>query len=306
MLSSGLLKSLSQELEQLVEKSAPAVVGIEHGRGQGTGMVLAPDGYVLTNSHVVRGSNRRIRVGFHDGEELPGERVGSDPKTDLAVVRVDRAQLTALPLADSRSVKVGRLVVAIGNPFRFERSISLGVVSALDRSLPSAGGGLHESLIQTDAAINPGNSGGPLVDTDGAVVGINTAIIPYAQGIGFAIPAHTASWVASVLIRKGEVQRPFIGISARAEDLAKATSVATGRTRAVRVFRVGSDTPAQRGGLREGDVLLTANGSPVFSIDDLQRIMVLADRTDLALDVWRNERHQELTVRPAPAEPEAA
>jgi S1-C subfamily serine protease len=294
----SVMKALSEELEALVKKTSPAVVGIEHGRGQGTGLVLAPDGYVLTNAHVIRGSSR-IQVEFSDGAAHRGVVVGRDARTDLGVLKVGAGNLTSLPLADSRAIKVGQLVVAIGNPFRFERSISLGVVSALDRSLPAPGGHLHEALIQTDAAINPGNSGGPLVDADGAVVGINTAIIPYAQGIGFAIPAHTASWVAAVLIKKGEVARPFIGISARGEELETAVSLETGRERAVRVFKVGPSTPADLGGLRDGDFVLSANGSPVASIDDLQRIMVLSDSPELTIDVWRKGKRQALSIRPA-------
>jgi len=193
---------------------------------------------------------------------------------------------------------VGQLVVAIGNPFRFERSVSLGVISALDRSLPGPRGGLFEGLIQTDAAINPGNSGGPLLDADGSVLGINTAIIPWAQGIGFAIPAPTASWVAGVLIHEGEVRRPFLGIAARSEELQGELSRSTGRNRAVRVLRVGADSPAQSAGLKKGDLLLSANGRTVSSIDDLQRVMVLSGQAEVRLEVYRGERREELLARP--------
>ncbi|HEY3358041.1 MAG TPA: trypsin-like peptidase domain-containing protein [Polyangia bacterium] len=299
-----LLKQLSQDLEELVNHTAPAVVGVEHGRGQGTGLVLAQDGYVLTNAHVVR-APYGLKIGFSDGAELPGEVVGSDVRTDIAVVRVDAAGLRSLPLADSRTIRVGQLVVAIGNPLRFERSVSLGVISALDRSLAAQGGTLLEGLIQTDAAINPGNSGGPLVDADGAVVGVSTAIIPFAQGIGFAVPAHTASWVAAVLIQKGEVRRPFLGIAARGEELDATASQETGQGRAVRVFRVGADTPAERAGLRDGDVLLGANGSRLSSIDDLQRVLVLAEPKEVQLDVLRGRAREELVIRPI-ATPKAA
>ena len=166
----GLLKQLSEEVEGLVAKTTPAVLGIEHRRGQGSSWVLTPDGYLVTNAHVVRGASR-LKVQLGEETEAPAEVVGADPKTDIAVVRVEARDLPALKLADKRPLRVGELVLAIGNPFRFDRSVSLGVVSALDRSLPTPEGGLIEGMVQTDAAINPGNSGGPLVDAEGAVVG---------------------------------------------------------------------------------------------------------------------------------------
>ncbi|HZH03169.1 MAG TPA: trypsin-like peptidase domain-containing protein, partial [Myxococcaceae bacterium] len=213
----SLLTQLSSELESLVGKASPAVVGVEQRKGHGTGFVLASDGYVLTNSHVVR-EPKDLKIRLARGAEVRGELVGLDQRTDLAVIRADTQGLPSLALADSRNIKVGQLVVAIGNPLWFERSVSLGVVSALERNLPSPNG-LLEGLIQTDAAINPGNSGGPLLSSEGEVVGINTAIIPYANGIGFAVPSRTASWVTAVLMQKGEVQRPFIGIAASGEEL---------------------------------------------------------------------------------------
>jgi len=235
---------------------------------------------------------------MHDGDEHRAHVVGADERTDLAVLKMDVNHLTTLPLADGREVNVGQLVVAIGNPFRFERSVSLGVVSALERTLPSRQGAL-EGLIQTDAAINPGNSGGPLLNADGEVVGINTAVIPWAQGIGFAIPAYTASWVAAVLIKSGEVRRPFLGIAARGEELGPKLASATGCRRAVRVLDVNPTEPADRAGMREGDLLISANGSPVASVDDLQRVMVLDQGGELKLEIWR-EHKRELLVRPRP------
>jgi serine protease Do len=293
----GLLSQLSQELESLVARTAPAVVSVEHRRGQGTGLVLAQDGYVLTNRHVVR-TRGPIQIGFSGGADLRGEVVGSDERTDLAVVRVDATHLTSLVLADSKRLHVGQLVVAIGNPLRFERSVSLGVVSALERSLPASGNGLLEGLIQTDAAINPGNSGGPLVDAEGAVVGINTAIVPFAQGIGFAVPARTANWVTAVLLQKGEVRRPFIGVAARGVELESAVAQDNGNHRAIHVLQVGSSTPADRAGLRVDDRLLFANGEALGSIDDLQRVMVLAESKEIRLDVLRGKERKEIVVRP--------
>ncbi len=292
-----LLQALSQDMQALVAKTSPAVVSVRARRGQGSGLVLAQDGYVLTNAHVARQQGELV-VGTADGEERPAQIVGADPRTDLAVLRIDAARLTSLSLADSKAVRVGQLVVAIGNPLYFERSVSLGVVSALDRALPAPGGHLFEGLIQTDAAINPGNSGGPLVDADGAAVGINTAIIPYAQGIGFAIPARTAGWVASVLIAKGEVTRPFIGIAAHGVELGAPLSHELGQTRAVKVVDVGSASPAGQAGIRTGDLLLAANGDSIASVDDLQRILVLGGSPELRLEVLRDQRREQIVVRP--------
>ena len=194
----NLLKQLSQQLEALVQKTSPAVVGVLRGQGQATGVVLAQDGYVLTNAHVVEGA-RRMNARMHDGDEHRAHVVGADERTDLAVLKIDTTHLPTLPLADSREVNVGQLVVAIGNPYRFERSVSLGVVSALERTLPSRQGAL-EGLIQTDAAINPGNSGGALVNLRGELVGINTAIASKSggyAGIGFAIPSNIVKSVVA-------------------------------------------------------------------------------------------------------------
>ncbi len=293
-----LLKQLSQELEALVASTSPAVVGVEHRRGQGTGLILSKDGYLLTNAHVVDGFDQ-LRIRLSTGATAKGELVGSDERTDLAVVRVDAEGLVSLPLADAQQLKVGQLVVAIGNPFRFERSVSLGVISALDRSLPGPRG-LFEGLIQTDAAINPGNSGGPLLDADGNVLGINTAIIPWAQGIGFAIPSPTANWVAAVLIRSGEVRRPFLGISAKGEELLPDLSRGTGQMRAVRILGIGAGSPAQAAGLKKGDLLLSANGKPIASVDDLQRVLVLAGPGEVQLEIYRQEARHRLSAWPKP------
>lgn len=294
----SLLQQLSRELEGLVSSISAAVVGVEHRRGQGSGVVLAPDGYLLTNAHVVRGHNE-LRIAFERGDSLSGELVGSDVRTDLAVVRVAASGLRALPLAAKHQTRVGQLVVAIGNPLWFKRSVSLGVVSALDRTLHAGPETMLEGLIQTDAAINPGNSGGPLADVEGRIVGINTAIMPYAQGIGFAVPAQTASWVAAVLIQKGEIRRPFLGIAARGEELALAVAKETGQGRAVRVLKVGGDTPAQRAGMLRGDVLLSVNGNAISNIDDLQRVIVLANAREVEIGVLRGDKRHALVVMPS-------
>ena len=293
------LGTLSQELETLVARTSPAVVGVGHRRGHGSGLVLADDGIILTNAHVVSRADE-LGVRLASGEALRAERIGADPRTDLAVLRVSATgRLPSLPLAEGRYLRVGQLVVAIGNPFRFDRSVSLGVVSAIERSLPGPDGGLFEGLVQTDAAINPGNSGGPLLDATGAVVGINTAVIPYAQGIGFAIPAHTASWVSAVLIQKGEIRRPYLGISASGVELVPAMARDLGQPRAVRVHGVAAGTPAAAAGLEEGDLLLAADGNPVASVDDLQRVIVLSGASELQLDFLRGRERRAAAIRPA-------
>ena len=290
------LELFSSELEKLVAKAAPGVVALELGRGHGTGLVLAQDGFLLTNAHVVRGA-RSLKVRLHNGDLLKGELVGADAPTDLAVVRVDRSGLLALPLADMTQVRVGQIVIAMGHPFGFERSVSLGVVSALERQLP-ARDGLLDGLIQTDAAINPGNSGGPLVNVRGEVVGINTAMLPFAQGIGFAIPASTAAWVTGMLVQRGEIRRRYIGIAARTEALSSTLALELGQQRGVRVVGVGQMSPAEIGGLREDDLLLSVNGSSVKSIDDLQRLMALEAAPEVNVTVWRDGRRRDATVRP--------
>jgi S1-C subfamily serine protease len=224
--------------------------------------------------------------------------VGADERTDLAVVRTD-AGPPPLQLADSRRVQVGQLVMAIGNPLGLARSVSLGVVSALFRELPTRDG-LLEGLLQTDAAVNPGHSGGPLLDMDGRVVGINTAMLAPGRGIGFAVPAHTASWVAAVLIQHGEVRRPYLGIRARSEELAPAVARDAGQPRGVRVVGVEPGTPAAAGGLSGGDLLLAANDAPVATLDDLARVLVLARPASVDVEVFRAGARRHLVVRPQP------
>jgi S1-C subfamily serine protease len=312
-MSLTMLSQLSRELSDLVARTSPAVVGIEHRRGQGSGVALAPpraapgsgvapvsERYVVTNSHVARARRGPLVVRLSASHEVKGELVGADDRTDLAVIKIDARDLPTLKFADTHGLQVGQLVVAIGNPLGFERTVTVGVVSALFRTLPTRGGAL-EGLIQTDAAVNPGNSGGPLVDADGAVVGITTAMLPWAHGIGFAIPAHTVSWVASMLIQRGEVKRPYLGIAARGEELDAAVKRETGFHRAVRVLQVGTGTPAERSGLRPDDVLLAANGAPVATVDDLQRVIVLAGPPEIRLDVWRGAKRHELFIRPGEA-----
>jgi serine protease Do len=289
------LQAFSRDVAELVARAAPAVVGVEHSKGQGSGVVIAQDGLVLTNAHVTRGGGP-LRIRLSGSRVERGELVGADDRTDLAVVRAEARDLPALALSERR-LDVGEVVIAIGNPLGFERSVTVGVVSALHRNLP-ARDGLLEGLVQTDASINPGNSGGPLLDAQGQVVGLSTAIIPWARGIGFAVPAHTASWVASVLIRDGAVNRPVLGIAARGEDLEPDLRRASGLGRGIRVLGVMEGSAAQAAGLRRDDLLLGVDGSPVQTLDDLQRAMVLSPDAELRLDLQRGGVRRQLSIRP--------
>jgi S1-C subfamily serine protease len=291
------VQQFSDELETLVAQASPAVVAVQHARGHGTGLFLTPDGYILTNRHVVR-SPRKLTVELHDGSEVRATLVGADAPTDLAVVRVeDGSKFPTLPLADPHDVRVGQLVMAIGNPFRLEQSVSLGVVSAINRTLPLPDGVILEGLLQTDAAINPGNSGGPLLNMRGQVVGLNTLVLPYAQGIGFAVSATTAAWVASLLIQRGAVERRFLGIAATAVALKPQQAQEAGQPRAVRVMKVGEGTPAAAAGLEADDLLLGIDERPITSVDDVQRMLALAAEPEVRLEVLRKGRRRTLRAR---------
>ncbi|MEW5740939.1 MAG: trypsin-like peptidase domain-containing protein [Myxococcota bacterium] len=292
------LALFSDELEALVQKVAPAVVAIEHRRGHGTGLGLTPDGHVLTNAHVVQHTSRP-RLRFHDGETTDAEVVGRDPMTDLAVLRCLQSRPASLTLAEAAEVRVGQVVIALGHPFGFERSVSLGVVSALERRLPGRDGTALDGLIQTDAAINPGNSGGPLLNVRGQVVGINTAMLPFAQGIGFAVPAFTASWVAALLLRHGEIRRRFLGVSVTNETFRGELAKELGQAKGVRVKAIGRDTPAARGGLETEDVLLELNGTKVTSTEDLQRLLALDASEEVMVTTWTRGQRKTRPVRPS-------
>jgi S1-C subfamily serine protease len=269
-----LLDAYSQAVIAAVETVGPAVVRIELKRGGGSGLIFTPDGLVLTNNHVVEGEST-IRVTLPDGRSLRGDILGRDPDTDLAVVRIGAASLPWATFADSRRVKVGQLAIAIGNPYGFQHSVTAGVVSALGRSLRSKSGRLMEDIIQTDAALNPGNSGGPLVDSRGQVIGINTAMILPAQGLCFAIAGNTARFVASRLIRDGQIRRSYIGIVGQQvpipRALAREQQLAV--SSAVFVAKVEQGSPAAAAGIQDGDVILAFAGQPVAGIDDLLRYL---------------------------------
>src|SRR5262252_2364403 len=266
----ALLDAYSRAVIDVVERISPAVVRIDvrsdsnpRHAGSGSGVIVAPDGLILTNSHVV-GGNSRVSVATADGSTLVARVVGDDPDTDLALVRVDHGgSLPSATLGDSKHLKRGQLVVAIGNPLGFESTVTTGVVSALGRSLRASTGRLIDDLIQTDAALNPGNSGGPLVSSLGEVVGINTAMINGAQGICFAVASNTAVFVVTEFIAHGRVRRAHIGIAAETVPLPRRISVATGAgKRAIRISEVMSGGPAAQAGLLAGDLVLSVDGVP--------------------------------------------
>jgi S1-C subfamily serine protease len=283
--ASALLDAYSQAVIAVVERVSPSVVNVRRGRSGGSGVIVAPDGYALTNAHVVDGA-REVAVTLDSGAELTAAVVGTDSATDLAVIRIFGSGLPAAELADTESLRVGQLVIAIGDPLGFHSTVTTGVVSALGRSLSAKDGRLIENVIQTDAALNPGNSGGPLVDTHAKVVGINTAIIPTAQGICFAIPAATARLVAGMLIRDGRVRRAYLGIGGAATAIGRQLANELGITNAsgIRVLEVVAGGPAQSAGLQVRDLIVSLDGVPIATLSDLQRNLA-ADRIGHSVEV---------------------
>ncbi len=309
------LDSFSRAVVAVVDKVGPAVVNIGVARrargrgwphqeeGNGSGFIIAPDGYILTNSHVVEGAERIVVSLASESVTLPGQLVGSDPETDLAVVHIDAEGLPTAELGDSSALRVGQLVVAIGNPYGFQASVTTGVVSSLGRSLRTRTGWLLENVIQTDAALNPGNSGGPLADTMAKVVGINTAIIQFAQGICFAIPINTARWVAGLLIKEGRVRRAYLGIAGAVHRISAPLARRYGLSATgVQVVEVQPASPASEAGLMPGDIIVSFDGKAVASVDDLHRMLgPEAVGRAAALGILRGERLLTLRVRLAEA-----
>ena len=312
----ALLDAYSRAVINAAERVSPSVVNIDvrqgapatqrrqtpspEVRGNGSGFIFTPDGFILTNSHVVHGATR-IDVTLSDGHPHRADLVGDDPDTDLAVVRVDAPNLVPAGLGNSRSVRVGQLVIAIGNPLGFESTVTTGVVSALGRSLRARSGRLIDDVIQTDAALNPGNSGGPLVSSHGEVVGINTALIVGAQGICFAVASNTASFVLGELVRHGRVRRAYIGIAAQQFALSRRRRHAAGLAQesAVMVASIEPGSPAERAGLLAGDIILALDAVAITGADDLIRVLAgdKIGRT-IQLEVLHNGSRRVLSLVP--------
>ncbi len=286
-----LLDAYSRAVISAAERVSPSVVNLdvrtnaranrgthygsrEELRGTGSGFIFTPDGFILTNSHVVHHANK-ISVTLPDGRRFEGDLVGEDPDTDLAVVRINGANFLATPLGDSQKIRVGQLVIAIGNPYGFQCTVTSGVVSALGRSLRSISGRLIDNVIQTDAALNPGNSGGPLVTSWGDIIGVNTAMILAAQGICFAIGINTAKFVAGRLIKEGKIRRSYIGLGGQNVPLLRRIvrfyhlPVESG----VLVVSIEEHSPAKRAGVSEGDIIVGFDNQPIAGIDDLHRML---------------------------------
>jgi S1-C subfamily serine protease len=310
----GLLDAYSRAVVSVVEKLSPSVVSIKMTHevrtrtprgvvpfdmtGSGSGVIITPDGYILTNSHVVHNS-KGLEVSLSDGTTYPADVVGADSDTDLAVLRIPAFNIKAAELGDSDKLRVGQLVIAIGNPYGFQTSVTAGVVSATGRSMRSQSGRLIENVIQTDAALNPGNSGGPLVDSSGKVVGVNTAIIQSAQGICFAIPISTARWVAGLLIKEGKVKRAYLGIKGlnRKLNRIEARRHEIGHDFGVEVHEVPKGGPAYRAGISTGDIIVSINKNSVQTVDDIHRYLTRVEvGANLKITVLRQGEKLELNA----------
>ncbi len=324
------LDAYSRAVVTVVENVGPAVANIGVGRpqrrrgrpggssedvplsGSGSGVLFTPDGYILTNSHVVHGATRLEAV-LTDGTHLPAELIGDDPATDLAVIRLNASGLPYAPFGDSDKLRVGQLVIAMGNPFGFQSTVSTGVVSALGRGMRSQEGRLIDNIVQHTSPLNPGNSGGPLVDWRGRIIGVNTAIIMGAQGIGFAVPANTAQWVVSQLLTRGKVRRGYLGIGGGQRPLERRLVRFHGLDidQAVEVHTLEDGGPAARAGLRPGDLIvaLKFTGSterPVRTVDDLHRALSeWANPSDsgapISVTLLRGKERLDLTITPIEA-----
>ena len=305
-----LLDAYSEAVSSTVESASAAVAHIEvrartaqgpEAGGSGSGFFLSPDGYALTNSHVVHGATD-LRVQLADGRQVRADLVGDDPHTDLAVVRVSAGVVPHLQLADSDRVRPGQIAIALGSPMGFQQTVTAGVVSGLGRSLRAQSGRTIDNIIQTDAALNPGNSGGPLLNTRAEVIGVNTAIIRPAQGICFAIASNLARWVAGWLIKDGRVRRSYLGLGGQTAPLLRAVMrhFHIAQSTGVLISHVAPGSPALAAGLREGDLLIALDDHPVRTVTDLHQLLT-ADYIDrpAKLIVVRHTERLVIDARPA-------
>ena len=296
------LDAYSSVVVGVAERVLPSVASLTFdGRGSGSAVVLTPDGFLVTSAHVVAG-NRRGRVAFSDGQDLEFEVAGADPLSDLAVVRVRSGDLHAIALGDADELRVGQLVVALGNPMGLAGSVTAGVVSGLGRALPTRNGSatrIVENVIQTDAALNPGNSGGALVDWRGRLVGVNTAVA--GMGLGLAVPVNeTTRRIIGALMSEGRFRRAYLGIVGGHRPLPPRLVGRVGRDAGIGVNEVVADSPAARAGLRTKDVILDVDGRPMEAAGDLQRLMIGdAIGRPLVMRVLRGDEVLELAVTPA-------
>jgi len=311
---SAILDAYSRAVVGAVERVGASVVHIDahhqrqlpnhprEARGSGSGFIFTSSGYILTNSHVVHESDR-LEVTLADGRRLPADRVGDDPETDVAVVRVHADSLTPASLGDSQSVRVGQVAIAVGHPYGFQSTVTAGIVSALGRSLRSRTGRLIDDVLQTDAALNPGNSGGPLVNSRGEVIGVNTAVILPAQGLCFAIAINTAKFVAGRLIRDGRVVRSRIGAAVQTvPSQSRPSNRSSGAVQGgVLIMALDPGGPAERAGLEEGDVILGFDNHPVTGIDDLHRLLT-EERVGMRVPIRIRRRPEILTLQIIPEE----
>ncbi len=301
-----LLDAYSTAVVHAVETIGPAVVRVERERGGGSGVIFTPDGFVLTNSHVVHKANQ-LTVTLSDGRATRGDLVGDDPHTDLAVLRIDASSLPWAGLGDSRRVRVGQMAIAIGNPFGFHHSATAGIVSGVGRSLRAGSGRLMDDVIQTDAALNPGNSGGPLVTSRAEVIGVNTATILPAQGLCFAVASNTARFVAARLISDGRIRRSYIGVGGQNVPVPRRPGHGSQVTASsgVLVMSVEAGSPASHAGLAAGDIIIAFAELPVSGVDDLHRALT-AERIGVpsVITMLRNGERRQLTVLPKEAESE--
>jgi serine protease Do len=297
------LDAYSNAVISVAERLAPSVANLRVSRGRrlggGSAVVITPDGFLVTSAHVVDGSTRGGRASFVDGRELAFSVVGSDPHSDLAVLRAQADDLVPAELGDAEGLRVGQLVVAIGNPNGFAGSVTAGVVSALGRSLPTASGRIVDNVIQTDAALNPGNSGGALADGRGRVVGINTAVA--GVGLGLAVPVNAATRaIVGALMTEGRFRRAYLGIAGGSRPLPPRVARRLERDSGVEVVQVADGSPAAAAGLRAEDLIVELDGEPIRDVADLQRLMVVEKiGAPVALRVLREGRELELSLVPA-------
>lgn len=308
-----LLDAYSKTVAGVAERARDSVVNIrvQHGaaagqtdrpnEGTGSGFIITPDGYIVTNSHVVHGA-KELQVTLANGETYSAWLIGDDPDSDLAVIRIDAPDLQHIQFADSNQLRVGQIAIAIGSPLGFQQTVTAGVVSALGRTMRSRSGRMIENIVQTDAALNPGNSGGPLVNSRGEVIGVNTAMIPSAQGICFAIASNTAEFIAAWLIKDGKIRRAWLGIHGQNGSIHPriARHLGLKQNQGVLILNVEAGSPAARAGLRAGDIAIRFNERPLTSIDELQHQLTGSEiNRKSTVEIIRHTFRQELSITPA-------